>query len=208
MKLARKDTLETRQNLVDAAEKLFAEQGIENVTLLDIGRAAGQKNRNAPQYHFGDKTGLVNAVLDKHTDLIAKRRRAMLEELDDGVSPDLGFLVRLFVLPVADHIAATDNSLAFLQINAQLISSPTLKDLPIEQRAERMPEVREMHRLFEATLSHYKPAKRYERTLLMRSMLYHGLASFYTRYPGNDPASFVAALCAGIEAVLLDREED
>jgi AcrR family transcriptional regulator len=33
--------------MVDAAEALFAEHGVDNVTMLDIARAAGQGNRNA-----------------------------------------------------------------------------------------------------------------------------------------------------------------
>jgi AcrR family transcriptional regulator len=205
MKPARKDTLETRQNLVDAAEKLFAERGIENVTLLDIGRAAGQKNRNAPQYHFGDKAGLVNAVLDKHTDLIAERRAAMLKDLKDQESLDVAALVRVFVLPVAEHVATTKNSHAFLQINAQLMTSPTLKELPIVQRATTMPEVKEMSRLFDAVLPTENPGNRRGKILLMRSMLYHGLASFYTQHPQDDPSSFVDALCAGIVAVLMNQ---
>ncbi|MBK8289530.1 MAG: hypothetical protein IPK95_13665 [Cellvibrionales bacterium] len=54
---------------------------MDNVTLLDIARASEQKNRNAPQYHFGDKAGLINAVLNKHSDLISVRRKAMMDAL-------------------------------------------------------------------------------------------------------------------------------
>ena len=72
----RKDTLATRRHMIDAAESLFAEHGVDNVTMLDIARAAGQKNRNAPQYHFGDKAGIINAVLDKHSDLAVMNVRA------------------------------------------------------------------------------------------------------------------------------------
>ena len=39
-KRPRKDTLATRGHIVDAAEALFAEHGVDNVTLLDIARAA------------------------------------------------------------------------------------------------------------------------------------------------------------------------
>ena len=93
----RKDTVETRRILLDAAEALFAERGIDNVSLIDIGRAAGQKNRNATQYHFGDKDSLLNAVLDRHTDQIALRRREMLDALQAKNTISLSDVVAIFV---------------------------------------------------------------------------------------------------------------
>ena len=62
-KATRKDTLATRGRILDAAEQLFYQRGIDNVSLADINQAAGQKNRNALQYHFGDKTALTSDYL-------------------------------------------------------------------------------------------------------------------------------------------------
>src|SRR3546814_3777931 len=45
----------TRARLVGTAERLFADRGIESVTLAEINIAAGQRNKNATHYHFGDK---------------------------------------------------------------------------------------------------------------------------------------------------------
>ena len=44
---------ETRTQLMRAAERLFAERGIEVVSLREINRAAAQRNATALQYHFG-----------------------------------------------------------------------------------------------------------------------------------------------------------
>ena len=57
----------TRRQLVSAAETLFAERGIEGVSLREINAAAGMRNATALQYHFHDRYGLVKAVLAKHT---------------------------------------------------------------------------------------------------------------------------------------------
>lgn len=122
----RKDTLRTRRQMVDAAESLFAEHGVDNVTLLDVARAAGQRNRNAAQYHFGNKAGLVNAVLDKHSDLISVRRKRMVDALAKKVAPTLRELVEAYVLPVALHVDSTENGLAFLLINCQITTSGSL----------------------------------------------------------------------------------
>ena len=77
----RKDTLSTRKRIIDTAERLFSERGVESTSLLEIAKAAGQKNRSALQYHFTNKEGLLEAVLDKHASKIAEARNLMLDKL-------------------------------------------------------------------------------------------------------------------------------
>ena len=197
----RRDTLETRRILLDAAESLFAERGIDNVSLIDIGRAAGQKNRNATQYHFGDKSSLLNAVLDRHTDQIALRRRDMLDALKEKETITLREVVDIFVRPVAEHVATQQNSLAFLLINSQLMTSRDHPDMG-NARVDNMPEIQEMSALFAKLQPEADPMTQRGKMLLIRSMLHHGLASFLTRYPGQDNRAFTDTMCAGIEAVL------
>lgn len=201
MPTVRKDTAETQRQLIDAAERLFAERGVDNVSLLDIGREAGQKNRNAPQYHFGDKTRLINAVLDKHGDDIASRRATRVAALESTEEPKLSAVVAAFVLPVAEHAAAHPNSLAFLQINAQMMTSPTLTSIARE-RSEAMPEVRALSRLFAKVAPRVPTPEREAKLLLIQSMLHHGLASYHGQHPGADNRRFTAVLCASIEAVM------
>ncbi len=40
--------------IIRAAERLFAAQGIDGVSLREINRSAGQSNTGAVQHHFGD----------------------------------------------------------------------------------------------------------------------------------------------------------
>ena len=49
----------TRMRLIHAAEKLFAEDGLEHVSIRAIILAAEQKNESVLQYHFGSKAGLI-----------------------------------------------------------------------------------------------------------------------------------------------------
>ena len=60
---------EGRQALLTAALKAFAEFGMNGVSLRSITAQAGQLNQSAVRYHFGDKEGLVAAVL---ADVVAK----------------------------------------------------------------------------------------------------------------------------------------
>ena len=74
-----------RAQLVDAAERLFAERGIGGVSLREVGAAAGQRNNSAAQYHFGSKDGLVAAIFERRMVPIDRRRRAMLADADGSI---------------------------------------------------------------------------------------------------------------------------
>ena len=58
---APRDT-ETRERLLKAAERLFADRGFKKVTVRDICRVA-RANVAAVNYHFGDKLGLYREVM-------------------------------------------------------------------------------------------------------------------------------------------------
>ena len=112
---------ETRQRLLVAATRAFAEHGVTNASLLDITRQAGQRNRGAVHYHFGSREGLLAAVLEQHADFLAEREhrlhQAALERPDDLpaalealVRPatelaETGWSGRCYLVIVADLIA-------------------------------------------------------------------------------------------------------
>jgi AcrR family transcriptional regulator len=58
---------ETRERLLRAAERLFADRGFKKVTVRDICRAA-RANVAAVNYHFGDKLGLYREVMQAAID--------------------------------------------------------------------------------------------------------------------------------------------
>ncbi|MGI9275974.1 MAG: TetR/AcrR family transcriptional regulator [Endozoicomonas sp.] len=199
-KPTRKDGLATKQSLIDAAERLFAEQGIDNVKLVDVSRAAGQKNRTAAQYHFVDRSGLIHAVLDKHSVHIARQRKKLLEELDQ--SAPIGKLVEVLVMPVVQHIRNDPNGLTYLYLNRQLVSSSNHLELGRE-RSSRMPEVLELQRRMRAAIPDQNEAVIHTKMILVHCMLFNGLANFYDLSPAGAISVFVDTLCASIEAVLM-----
>jgi AcrR family transcriptional regulator len=77
----REEISETSSELLDAAERLFAEQGVENVALTQIVASTGQRNRSALHYHFGSRGGVLAAVMDRRLAAINARRHALLEAL-------------------------------------------------------------------------------------------------------------------------------
>jgi AcrR family transcriptional regulator len=54
---------DTREALLDAAQALFAAEGIDGVSLAAITRFAGQRNGGAIHYYFGGRDGLLAAIL-------------------------------------------------------------------------------------------------------------------------------------------------
>ena len=64
---------------LDAAARLFAERGIDNVSIAEIVRTAHQRNASAVHYHFGNRDEILRAVLARHVPAIAERRHQLLE---------------------------------------------------------------------------------------------------------------------------------
>ena len=60
----KQDALETRQRLLDAAERVFQSKGVSAASLNDIAVAAGT-SRGAIYWHFKDKAALYNAMIER-----------------------------------------------------------------------------------------------------------------------------------------------
>lgn len=55
---------DTKQNLILSALELFANQGIDAVSMRTINQAAGTRNASAVHYHFGSKLGIIEAIIE------------------------------------------------------------------------------------------------------------------------------------------------
>jgi len=83
-----------------AAEKLIAANGVENVSIKHIVAAAEQKNESALQYHFGNLTGLLNAIhLERSGQVRARRDEILAATLATKPRPALRDLCRNMVEP-------------------------------------------------------------------------------------------------------------
>ena len=63
--------------IVIAAERLFAMNGIEGVSLRQISTEAGSANNSAVHYHFGSKAGLIAAIFRYRLPQLIKERRLL-----------------------------------------------------------------------------------------------------------------------------------
>jgi len=79
---------EAAQHLMAVAGRLFAERGVDGVTVREIADAAGQKNHAAVGYHFGSKDALIRALVLDGAMLIDQRRNDWLDALEAGGGPN------------------------------------------------------------------------------------------------------------------------
>ncbi|MGW0949173.1 TetR/AcrR family transcriptional regulator [Streptomyces sp. NPDC002623] len=69
-----------KMQIVLAAERLFAERGLDGASLRQISAAAGNGNNTAVQYHFGSKENLVQAIFEYRLVDLNERRNALVAE--------------------------------------------------------------------------------------------------------------------------------
>ena len=74
---------DTKEQILDAAESLFAEQGIGAVPLRRI-IVEADVNSAAIHYHFGSKEELVRAVFQRRFDPINRARIELLNQVEQG----------------------------------------------------------------------------------------------------------------------------
>lgn len=117
----------TRERILEQAELLFAREGIDRVTLRQIGRAAGQRNVAAVQYHFGSKQALLDEILERHLDRIDERRSEMLDEQEhSGRVDDVRELMRVLVEPLSGKLDDASGR-SYLRIQAQRIRTGDMR---------------------------------------------------------------------------------
>jgi AcrR family transcriptional regulator len=114
-----------RDALVSSAERLFAEQGIDAVSLRAVMAEAGT-NVAAVNYHFGTKDALVEAVVRARSEEILAARDALLTALEDAAEPTVQGLAEAFVLPLADMASAGDTAWIRLVAGVTATGHPAL----------------------------------------------------------------------------------
>jgi AcrR family transcriptional regulator len=100
----------TRIALIEAAETLFGEMGIDGVSTRQIGAAIGSANNNVVAYHFGSKEKLVEAILHYRVAALELRRQELLEAAEllrsgQGAArvTDAETLIRVLWLPLFEQ---------------------------------------------------------------------------------------------------------
>ncbi len=123
-----RDADRTREQILDAAERLFAERGYEETSLADVGKVAGV-SRATPGYFFGSKAELHRAVIER---CFAEVREAVREgkarALASGQTPEV--ILAGAVADYADFVAARPNFVRLIEREA-LSDRTVLEGMPL-----------------------------------------------------------------------------
>lgn len=117
--------VDTREALLDTAEKLFSEHGIQAASLRMITQQAGV-NLAAVHYHFGSKEGLVREVFSRRLRPLAEERLRLLDACDLAGSEGIEQVIHAFVAPLIRRMReAPDGAHEFAQLMGRVFSEPS-----------------------------------------------------------------------------------
>lgn len=166
----------TREHLISVAERLFAERGIDSVSLREINKAAKQKNTSATHYHFGTKDGLIEAILDRRMPVADARRLEMLIDLKVAdQESDLHAIVRAQIIPLAERLNTTDGWRNYIIVLSRLHNDKRMKVVELIS-GKRGEGNRRVWELIKSRMAGIPPEVIELRRELLGSLFLHGLA--------------------------------
>lgn len=127
--------LDTRQKLLEAAGRLFAERGFADVSIREICKEAGGANPAAVNYYFRDKAALYRELLQHIVDATMKRSYQRTVEAISGKQPaeKLRVFLRMFLQDILGEDA--DGRCAMLNklMNREMMDPTPDFDIVVEQ---------------------------------------------------------------------------
>src|SRR5438067_1416930 len=113
--------IETKERILDTAERLFAERGYGATSLRSIiGEAA--VNLAAVHYHFHTKQGLMDAVLQRRLEPVNRERIALLDECErSDARPRLECVLAALIEPPL-RLARDPGHAAFVKLMGRILA--------------------------------------------------------------------------------------
>lgn len=196
----------TRDRFIAVAQEMFAERSIDSVSLNEITVAAQQKNRNALQYHFGSRDGLLQAIIDRHASRVHELRETWLLSNDTHSSQPARRAARGLIYPLAQYIEENPAAVHYVKILSQLAA---LNNQVLNPEASSSINFQSEEALTEAmsqAIAHLKPAEAQRRLFLSVSITFHGMADGCRAFEAQDTASILKQRPAMFEQVALAVE--
>jgi len=138
---------DTKERVLDAAEKLFAEQGYAATSLRSIVAAAGV-NLAAIHYHFRSKEALLEAVIMRRAAPTNRERLRLLEKCQKEAGskpPALDKILEAFLAPTFRAVQDSVHAVQFMRLVAR-----------IHAEGDLLPQLLQSH--FSEMLSNYTEA--------------------------------------------------
>ncbi|MCW5982538.1 MAG: TetR family transcriptional regulator [Bryobacteraceae bacterium] len=116
----------TKERILDAAERLIAGHGIGATSLRSV-IAAANVNLAAVHYHFGSKEALIGEVVRRRIGPLNRERLALLDRLEREAGrkgPSLEQIVEAFVAPIVRLRNDPDHGDTFTTLIGRLLADP------------------------------------------------------------------------------------
>ena len=116
-------SVDTKDLILDAAELLFSENGVEGVSLRALTREAGV-NLASVHYHFGSKEAVARAAFCRRVRPINAARLEMLDRIERGGAADVESILTALYLPVLRLAQSPVHGRRFMRLCARFYSEP------------------------------------------------------------------------------------
>jgi AcrR family transcriptional regulator len=167
----------TRSRILDVAEDLFGERGLDRVSIRDITRKANV-NLAAINYHFGSKKDLIAAVFERRVVPVNKARLAALDVVEKAAgkrAPKLEDILEAFIRPAIPSSAedATGGA-AFSKLFGRCLSEPS-PDVEALLKKQFEPLAERMHTMLKRSLPRLSRSEIFWRMKFTYGALHHWL---------------------------------
>ena len=115
----------TPDRILEVAERLFSERGIDAVSLREI-TVEADVNIAAVHYHFGSKMAVLEKIFERRAKPIAEERLKLLSAVSLGAhgQPSVEDVLRAFLRPALD-VSADKGANAFTLLRARMVFEPS-----------------------------------------------------------------------------------
>lgn len=184
---------ETRIRIIEAGEALFAELGVDKTPLRSIAAAAGQRNINAVQYHFGDRWGLLTAIFEYREAQLDVLRKELLEQgRAEGAKDELRRLMRVILEPNFRHYKFNDG-LNYIRIHASYLANIRQRGIahPVDYESPSTTAFREAIRLLREHLSFLDTRLFHMRLEAVGAMFLNSVIRHHSAPPQHRPDDWI-----------------
>lgn len=199
-----------REDILNTAERLFAESGIENVSLRTINAEAGY-SAAALHYHFASREKLLEALLVDRQRPVMSLRTELIEKLDAGTPLTVKSLAAALVLPFA-RLIQNDQDRGLLTLKFFFRAYVARRDIPsVRENTRESLEI--FDPLLAQVLPELAPETRRIRWLMATELTFQGLANMESileasavKQPKGQHEQYVQMLIDFIAGGLLQRD--
>lgn len=201
--------IDTKERILETAERSFAENGYAATSLRSIIGEAGV-NLAAVHYHFGSKEELLKAVILRRAEPVNAKRLALLDRCEKS-RPDLERVLEAFIAPTFE-VTTQPGGLQFVRLMGRMYAETDM--LPQIIGSEFRVMLMRFHDAFRRALPDLAPDELLRRLFFGVGAMAHTLRAFGTPglmfLAGDVPSvqgPLIQFLAAGLRAPVHVLEE-